>query len=233
MQCTSSAKVHASRYSQSSGNQHYIVPHPGRWVRNALVKITSAFSGPSKPAGCLPQHSTTSPLLICSTSSNNPPQKRLLHLLACIHRNRFRKVLQQDRVEDVLTDRALLRFLKKQYLRHRGKLLYVVCLKSVKGIFFVRFHLPIGGSVDVRHHNPCCVTKPARPLSCECIPPLPKVEPSPGAEYQCIPGTPATYPPIPLEYLSSLFTCPIDVHEQDTWILDQVPKHTCGELQDK
>lgn len=56
----------------------------------------------------------------------------------------------------------------------------------------------------------------------------PKVEPSPGAEYRCIPGPPATYPPIPPEYLSSLITCPTDVHEKDTWILDQLPKRTCG-----
>jgi hypothetical protein len=47
---------------------------------------------------------------------------------------------------------------------------------------------------------------------------------------KCIPGPPATYPPISPEYLASLFTCPTDVHEEDTWILDQLPKRTCGEL---
>jgi hypothetical protein len=103
-------------------------------------------------------------------------------------------------------------------------------LQSVKGISFVKFRLPIGGSVDVRHHDPCCVADTTGPKTCECIPPPPKVEPSPGAEYRCIPGPPATYPPIPPVYLASLFTCPTDVHEKDTWILDQLPKRTCGEL---
>lgn len=148
-----------------------------------------------------------------------------------MHRNQLRKVLHQDRIEDVTTDRTLLCFLRIQYLRHRGRFLHMLSLKSVKGIFFVKFRLPIGGSVDVRHHNPCCVAASVGSVTCECIPPLPKVEPSPGAEYRCIPGPPATYPPIPPEYLSSLFTCPTDVHEEDTWILDQLPKRTCGQLQ--
>ena len=181
-----------------------------------------------RSSSCLPQHNT--PCTATSTSNNPQPQQSILHLLACMHRNRLRKVLQQERIEDVTTDRALLCFLRKQYLRHRGRFLHMLSLKSVKGISFVKFRLPIGGSVDVRHHDPCCVTNNTGKVSCECIPPPPKVEPSPGAEYRCIPGPPATYPPIPPVYLASLFTCPTDVHEKDTWILDQLPKRTCGEL---
>jgi hypothetical protein len=147
-----------------------------------------------------------------------------------MHLNRLRKVLQQERIEEVTTDRALLCFLRTQYLRHRGRFLHMLSLKSVKGISFVKFRLPIGGSVDVRHHDPCCVSNTTGQTACECIPPPSKVEPSPGAEYRCIPGPPATYPPIPPVYLASLFTCPKNVHEKDTWILDQLPKRTCGEL---
>ncbi|CAN9298302.1 unnamed protein product [Alternaria alternata] len=141
-----------------------------------------------------------------------------------------KKDLKQDRIEEITTDRALLCFLRKQYRLHRGRFLHALSLQSVKGISFVKFRLPIGGSVDVRHHDPCCVADTTGPKTCECIPPLPKVEPSPGAEYRCIPGPPATYPPIPPVYLASLFSCPTDVHEKDTWILDQLPKRTCGEL---
>ena len=151
-----------------------------------------------------------------------------MHLLTCMHRNQLFKVLHQDRIEYVTTDRTLLCFLRSQYLRHRGRFLHML---SLKGIFFVKFRLPIGGSVDVRHHNPCCVAASAGSMTCECIPPSSKVEPSPGAEYRCIPGPPTTYPPISPEYLSSLFTCPTDFHEEDTWILDQLTKRTCGELQ--
>jgi len=226
MRRTSGAKVRVSTHSHQSGNQQYIAPHPIQWIRKA---VTSIFVGSSRrSSSCLPQHNT--PCTATSTTNNPQPQQSILHLLACMHRNRLRKVLQQERIEDVTTDRALLCFLRKQYLRHRGRFLHMLSLKSVKGISFVKFRLPIGGSVDVRHHDPCCVTNNTGKVSCECIPPPPKVEPSPGAEYRCIPGPPATYPPIPPVYLASLFTCPTDVHEKDTWILDQLPKRTCGEL---
>jgi hypothetical protein len=82
-----------------------------------------------------------------------------------MHRNHQRKVLQQDRIEDVTTDRTLLNFLQKQYIRHRGRFLHRVYLKSVKGMFFVKFRLPIGGSVHVRHRNPCCVANPTGPIT--------------------------------------------------------------------
>ncbi|CAO2657319.1 Nn.00g034450.m01.CDS01 [Neocucurbitaria sp. VM-36] len=233
MHRTSGIQVHAAPYVKNSGNQRYIAPHPTKWIRNAITKVTAAFRQSSKPASCLPQHNTACSATVASAANNNPSQQRVLHLLACMHRNRSRKVLQQDKIEGVTTDRTLLCFLRDQYMRHRGRFLHMISLKSVKGIFFVKFRLPIGGSVDVRHHNPCCVANPTAPTPCECIPPPPKVEPSPTAEYRCIPGPPATSPPIPPEYLSSLFTCPSDVHKDDTWILDQLPKRTCGELQGK
>ncbi|CAN9338657.1 unnamed protein product [Alternaria alternata] len=226
MQRTSGARVLASPHSQQSGNQKYVMPNPTQWIQKAF---TSIFGGSAKKsAACLPQHNTS----CTSTTTANalPPQRSILHLLACMHRNRLRKDLKQDRIEDITTDRALLCFLRKQYRLHRGRFLHALSLQSVKGISFVKFRLPIGGSVDVRHHDPCCVADTTGPKTCECIPPPPKVEPSPGAEYRCIPGPPATYPPIPPVYLASLFTCPTDVHEKDTWILDQLPKRTCGEL---
>ncbi|KAE8835581.1 hypothetical protein HRS9122_07851 [Pyrenophora teres f. teres] len=230
MQRTSSVKVQTAPYNQHSNNQRYIAPRPRQWVQNAVMKISSAFTGPPKlPAG-LPQHSPPQSITACSATSNTSPRQRDLRLLTCMHRDRFRKVLHQDVMEKVTTDRTLLCFLQKQYLRHRGRFLHMLSLKRVKGIFFVKLRLPIGGSVDVRHHNPCCVVGSTGSIRCECIPPPPKVEPSPGAEYVCIPGPPPTYPLIPPEYLASLFTCPADVHEQDTWILDQLPKRTRDEL---
>ncbi|KAI4670460.1 uncharacterized protein J4E79_000742 [Alternaria viburni] len=66
-------------------------------------------------------------------------------------RLRWQCVLQQERIEDVTTDRALLCFLRKQYLRHRGRFLHILSLKSVKGISFVKFRLPIGGTLRLRY----------------------------------------------------------------------------------
>jgi hypothetical protein len=142
-----------------------------------------------------------------------------------MHSGRFRKSLVQDRIENVTWDHQLFRFMRQQYTRHRG-LSKRLALKTVTGIFFVRFRLPLGGSVEVRHHDPCC-----KGGSCECVPPPDLVEPAPRAEYRCVPGPPKVWPPIDPHYLAHLFTCPSYTNEHDTWILDQLPKRTCGEIQ--
>ncbi|KAH7079112.1 hypothetical protein BKA63DRAFT_258683 [Paraphoma chrysanthemicola] len=231
MERSSGVKVSASSYRQHSGNQQYVAPQPGRWLRNGIAKLTSVF-GTSKTSPCLPRHTNTCSSSVSTASSTTISPPSMLHLLACMHHNRFRKVLQQDRIEAIKTDRALLCFMRRQHARYRCRLLRFLSLKGVQGIYFVKFRLPLGGSVDVRHHDPCCLAiSSATQTGCECIPPKGKVEPSPEAEYRCIPGPPATYPPVPPEYLKSLFMCPTNVHEQDTWILDQLPKRICGELQ--
>lgn len=230
MQQHSGIKVTASTWTQNSSNQQYIIPKPGRWLRNGYAKFTTAFASSTKSSPCLPQHNTSCPSTTSTSSQTTISQPPILHLLACMHHNRFRKVLYQDRIETIDTDRALLCFMRQQYQRHRGHLLRFISLKSVQGIFFIKFRLPLGGSVDVRHHDPCCVSAITQ-SGCECIPPKEKVEPSPTAEYRCVPGPPATYPPVPPEYLRSIFTCPNDVDEKDTWILNQLPKRICGQLQ--
>ena len=83
----------------------------------------------------------------------------------------------------------------------------------------------MGGNVEIRYHEPCCNSRP-----CECLPSEDIVEPSPQAQYRCKPGPPATYPPILPDYLLHLFTSPSCINENETWILSQLPKRTCGQL---
>jgi hypothetical protein len=144
--------------------------------------------------------------------------------MTCMHRDKLRKIVQQDRIEDVTTDQEMLCFMRQQFARYRGRFISMLSLKRVKGIFFVKFQLPMGGSVSVQSHAQC-------PAACECIPPSSKVEPSATAEYECFPVPPKTLPPIPPEYLAMLFYCPLEVHEEDMWVLNQLPKRTCGRMQ--
>lgn len=169
----------------------------------------------------LPQHN---PKTTCS-SSGTPSRLQLLHLLACMHAGRFRKMLHQDRIETVMNDRELFCFLRQQYARNCGRMRAFLSLKTVQGIFFTKFRLPVGGAVEVRHHNPCCTSS-----ACECIPPESRVEPSPQAEYRCKPGPPAVWPPIDPNYLSHLFRSPCHANEDDTWVLDLLPRRICGKL---
>ncbi|USP82390.1 hypothetical protein yc1106_09664 [Curvularia clavata] len=166
-----------------------------------------------------------------STPNNNAPQQNTPRLLSCMHRDRGYVGLIQDPLENVTTDRTLLCFLRRQYVCHRGSILRMVSLKSIKGLHLVKFWLTKGGKVIVGHHERYCAAASSASMLCECLPPVSKVEPSPGAEYRCRPVPPKTTPPIPPEWLSGLITCPTDMDEDDTFILNQLPKRTCGKLQ--
>jgi hypothetical protein len=232
MERSTGGKVLSAPYRTHSGNQQYIAPRPLRWLRNGFRKLSVALAGLTRASSGLPQHNNQSSVAGACTSNNTSATTSSLHLMACMHQNRTRKILQQDRLGNISTDRDLLCFLRRQYVRHRGRILNMFSFKSVQGIFFVKFNLPMGNTVIVRDHDPYCVADSTR-SSCQCIPPESKVEPSPDAEYRCIPGPPATYPPVPSEHLLMLFTCPSYAHEDDDWILRQLPKRICGELQGK
>jgi len=223
MQCSSGAIVRAAPYNYQSSNRQYIAPRPDRWVRNAVEKIGSAF-GQSTTSSSLGLPQTHTPCATTSVSNphNLPSQRKILHLSMCMHSNRRHKILCQDRVDNFTTDRTLLCFLRAQYTAHCGRFLKLVRLKSVERIEFVKFLLPMGGSVALQG----CIPDNTNSTYCDCIPPPQKV----GLEYEYSPNPPKTHPPFPPEYLASLFTCNSKVDEQDDWILNQIPKRTCGEL---
>ncbi|KAF2643421.1 hypothetical protein P280DRAFT_394746 [Massarina eburnea CBS 473.64] len=219
-------KVTITSHNSTISNQKSTGQHPGLWIRNALTRLTTTFRKPTKQC-TLPQHNPTT--TTCCPAPPTGSRSKMIHLLSCMHAGRFRKSLAQDRIESINTDRNLFCFLRQQFRLHRGRFSTLLSLKTVQGIYFIKFRLPMGGSVEVRHHNPCCVS----PQPCECIPPAHRVEPSPRAEYRCIPGPPSVWPPIDPHYLAHLFTTPTCINENDTWILDQLPKRICGELQGK
>jgi hypothetical protein len=192
-------------------------------IRNVKIRVTRALKR-LRDEEALPHHNSE-PTTTGSSGSGPPLAQQVLHLLACMHSGRFRKSLYQERIENITTDHQLFRFMRRRYTRQRslGKRL---SLKTVIGVFFVKLRLPLGGSVEVRHHDPCC-----KAGSCECVPPPDLVEPAPRAEYRCIPGPPAVWPPIDPHYLAHLLNCPSYTNEHDTWILDQLPKRICGQIQ--
>lgn len=153
-----------------------------------------------------------------------------------MHHKRSSKILQQDRIETITTDCALIDFLRTQYRQRRSRLRSTLSLRTVQGIYFVKFHLPMGNSVIIRPHGVSCIpldslpSNPTATAMCECLPPRTKVEPLATAEYQYHPVPPKTFPPVPPEYLLSLFTCQEKPHQLSRWIVEQLPKRRWGEL---
>jgi hypothetical protein len=231
MQQSSGVKVHVAPYNHQADNRQYIVPRPDRWLRNAATKVGSALGRSWKSfSKCLPQHNEpcgTCATTPCASSNNLPPQQKTLHLSMCMDRTRRRKIVHQDRVDSFKTDRQLLCFLQKQYTAHSSRFPNLLRLKSVEKIVFVKYLLPMNGIIDVQR---CNSTRPNQ-KNCYCIPPPKKV----GVEYDYRPSPPKTHPPISPEYLASWFTCTKDIpkvdKDQECWILNRLPKRTCGVLE--
>ncbi|UPX10023.1 uncharacterized protein EKO05_0000699 [Ascochyta rabiei] len=233
MQDSTGVKVVPSSYNQRSGNQQYSIPVHLKWFRSTP---TSSQTGRRKTTRLSSdQSSTTASTTTCAANQGSKPHKPMLHLMACVHDGRSGMILQQDRIEELFTDCALIQFLRTQYRKRRSRLRTILSLKRVQGIFFVKFHLPMGSSVIIRPHGVSCIpldsiSSSSATTMCECLPPKARVEPINTAEYQCYPVPPKTFPPVPPEYLRSLFTCHKEPHPMSTWIIQQLPKRKWGEL---
>ncbi|KAF1971837.1 hypothetical protein BU23DRAFT_645778 [Bimuria novae-zelandiae CBS 107.79] len=178
-----------------------------------------------KPArqSTLPQHSVNAATTVSRQAEQTP---RLLHLIMRIHSSNLGKMLQQNCIDTINTDRKLFLFLRQLYSKSRGSFRRFLSLRAVKGIHFTKLNLFAGGSVEARHHAKCCQDL------CTCIPDHSLVEPSDKAEYRCNPAGPLrSGPPILPDILGHFFSSPGCILYHDTSILNRLPKRICGELQ--
>ncbi|KAF2789283.1 hypothetical protein K505DRAFT_204389, partial [Melanomma pulvis-pyrius CBS 109.77] len=218
------SRVTATLHSTNSSNQKLILPQPRLWLQRVFARLATTFKRPPSPS-TLPQHN---PNTTVTHAPQEPPLQppKLLHLLACMRSAQLGKSLHQASIAAIDTDRNLFRLLRDQFRSHRGRFCTLLSLKKVHGISFVKFNLFAGGSVEVRHHSPCCES------ACECIPPRARVEPSHRAEYRCSPAGPLRGgPPVLPDILAHFFARPACIPEHNVSILNRLPKRICGELQ--
>ncbi|KAF2830962.1 hypothetical protein CC86DRAFT_282182, partial [Ophiobolus disseminans] len=225
------AKVVASSHNPGTSDQRYILRVP-TWLGNATQKLSAPFAQSKVPPPCLPQHTNQVTTSACIPTGANPPQRQSLHLMACMQSGRYRRTVHQDRIDDITTDRALFCFMAKQLAKRRGYIRRAFSLQCIQGLYFVKFRLWSNGNVEVHDHEPCCTSSPT--AQCECIPPATKVEPAANAEYRCTPAGPLdVWPPILSQQLMHMLTSPACIHEDETLVLDQLPKRTRGEMEGK
>ena len=246
MQRSTGAKVTATSYSGGFSNQKYTFRSP-KWMRSLVQTASGARTG-SQPY--LPQPNacsapaTATPVAIGMTTV---PQESV-HLMACLQRGRYRRIVRQDPIDGITTDKALFCFLRSQLAQHRGRVRRFFSLKCVQGLLFVKvcdlnqmiarhptatltqhkFQLKICGSALIRDHEPYCTNSASR--KCECIPPASKVT-GQDPEYRCNPAGPLDWgPPIPSQALMHMITSPDCIHEDDDFVFKQLPKKLKGEL---
>jgi hypothetical protein len=116
--------------------------HLSSLLSSAFSKLALKFQ--KQNTGPLPHHNNDPAATTSSLATSNTSQQRMLHLLACMHTNRFRKSLAQDRVESITCDRKLFTFMRDRHSRGGGRTRLIPSLNEVRGIFFVKFRLPLG-----------------------------------------------------------------------------------------
>jgi hypothetical protein len=249
MSRSTSAKFAVTSYSKASTNQSWTFKAPV-WARQIAGVSSFAQARTSNSTGCLPQHNVPShgtPLTSATPATNAAaPLKPTLHLLACTHRTHRRKCLLQDPIDSVSTDRALFSFMKRQLQHNRSRIRSILAMRSLQGMFFVKVsHNPAYQQRSSTNTSSAFVW--ATLLKFETtIPVVPqriqarasvylqhrRLSPSPNAEYRCSPAGPlATWPPILSQDLIHMLSLPQCINEQETWVLDQLPKRAVGELQ--
>lgn len=133
-------KVTATTYNTHGTNQRYSFKAPA-WVRGPLQKISNGWGSPTKQSRCLPRHNNNVTAAGNIPLGNLPPSQDTLHLMACMQRGRYRRTVQQDRIDAITTDRALFCFMRTQIMRHRGWLRKFLSMKCVQGLYFVKVTL--------------------------------------------------------------------------------------------
>ncbi|KAH7069264.1 hypothetical protein FB567DRAFT_456853, partial [Paraphoma chrysanthemicola] len=216
-------------------NKSFSLEHifrPPRWIRSTTQTLSSTFRASKNASPCLPQHRAHDTAAVCSSNGSSHNSQRTLHFMACMQKGRYHRAVENHRINDISTDQELFCFLRRQLSRRRNCIHRFLSLKCIQGLYFVKFRLWAGGSAEIREHEPCCTYSSTK--ECECIPPRAKVEPAPDAEYRCKPAGPLdVWPPILSQQLMHMLTSPDCIPADETLVLEQLPKRTCGELQGK
>jgi hypothetical protein len=129
-----------SRDQASTSDQaEFRVPACIQWLSKHIGSSLKRSKTTRDPKGGLPSYNTPAARQnggrLPSPGPSPPPP---LHLMACIHTTRYRVGLVQEEVQGINSDRALFRFLRRQFETHRGRYLGFIAVRRVRQILFVK-----------------------------------------------------------------------------------------------
>jgi hypothetical protein len=102
-----------------------------------LQRLFGAAGAKPNKVPALPQHNVQ-PVPAIRDNQFVPNQQQSLHIMTCMHENRYGKSLSQERVESVSTDRDLFILLNEQFKKRRGGLASKVSIRAIQGILFIK-----------------------------------------------------------------------------------------------
>ncbi|CAG9993889.1 unnamed protein product [Clonostachys byssicola] len=149
-----------------------------------------------------------------------------LHLFTCIERGFHKLDFNQKIITNIPNDQTLFESLREEhYCGYRGSWRRIVSLRAIQSVHFMKFLYGGPGYIDPRCHEEVC--EKGRP--CDCIPPTRLVCPT-GTEYKCSPVPARLSPPVGSRLMMDFFTDPAGISKNSTFVLQQLPKRTRGEL---
>ncbi|CAH0018343.1 unnamed protein product [Clonostachys rhizophaga] len=149
-----------------------------------------------------------------------------LHLFTCIERGFHKLDFHQKIITNIPNDQTLFGSLREEYYcGYRGSWRRIVSLRAIQSVHFMKFLYGGPGYIDPRCHEEVC--EKGKP--CDCIPPSRLVCPT-GTEYKCSPVPARLSPPVGSRLMMDFFTDPAGISKNSTFVLQQLPKRTYGEL---
>lgn len=133
-------KVVATQYSQGTSNQTYTI-RPSSWIRATVQKLSATFGASKESCPSLPHHITPSATSTSVSSSSTACPQQTLHFMACMQGGRYRRIIHQDPIDDIVTDKELFLYMRQQLKRRRGHLRRAFSLKCIQGLYFVKVRL--------------------------------------------------------------------------------------------
>jgi hypothetical protein len=141
MQSSMGIKAIATSYNQSTSNQKYTFAAPS-WVRGICRKVSGVFSQSNNTAQGLPQHTSQTTTSTCAPTGSAPVQ-RSLHLIACMRQDRYRRILYQDPIDKISTDKELFSFMRAQLARRRGAVRNIFSCSCIQGLRLIKVRIPL------------------------------------------------------------------------------------------
>jgi hypothetical protein len=141
MQRSTGAKVVATTYNQSASTQNY-TSSPSSWMRATAQKLSNTFGRSNKSSPGLSKHSSASTTSTAMSAGLTACPPQTLHFMACMQGGRYRRVVHQDAIDDIATDKELFLFMRQQVTKRRGYFRRAFSLKCIQGLYFVKVCTP-------------------------------------------------------------------------------------------
>jgi hypothetical protein len=141
MQSSMGIKAIATPYNQSASNQKYTFAAPS-WVRGIGRKVSGVFNQSNNTVQGLPQHTSQTTTSTCAPTGSVPVQ-RSLHLIACMRHDRYRRILYQDPIDKISTDKELFSLMRAQLAQRRGAVRNIFSCTRIQGLRLIKVRIPL------------------------------------------------------------------------------------------